>query len=280
MRSKERNATCSGLYSFTPVLAADEAGTYAEFLQGVAEIGIAKRKRIVYEPVRSGELRHPGFWNSIQVDGRLLIGRVDEAILEQFEPEGVPVVVLGYHQCRRPVWNVHLDLAAAGRMAVHHLWELGHRRMALLCQAGSYDYQTEFRHGFEDALQGKGLRPGDYEIITPETDDVDPLAESLRRPSRPTAVVAVEGGRVSRLREQAREFGLRVPEDLSLALFGRPGLSDPNLTHVDPAPEEIGRRGMDLLVRLAEGAAEPPSRVLIRPSLREGNTCRRLEHCP
>ncbi len=276
LRSRERNNVRSGLFAFTPIIEPGTDATYVEFLNGVAKLGIRENKMIVYQPVQQGQESQVSFINGLGIDGRLVIGLVDDHILELFQSQNRPLVVMGDHQCKKPVWNVALDHHAAGQLVVQHLWGLDHRRLALFCQSKNSIYQSEFKRGFVDALTQKGLREGEYDIIG-DVPSGDEIVELLRRTERrPTAVIAIEGGRAAHTLMRAREMGLKTPDDFSLMLFGQGNtpLNGQMLTYMDPCQEEIGRRSTELVMRLAENETkETPSRTLVSSRVVEGETC-------
>lgn len=265
------------LFCFTTVIAPGERATYADFLDGVARVAVERRKMIIYQPIELGAM-HPGLLLSrFGLDGRVVIGHVDDRVLDLFQPEGVPMVVIGNHECEQPVWNVHVDCSAAGKLAVDHLWKLGHRRIAFFGQARPVGYQTEFLHGFEDELARKGLRPGDYLFVKNEGPDT-PMDCLFHEKDRPTAVVAIEGGALEHTILRAREARLEVPRDLSVLVFGQRSFAAPvsSVTWIDPVSEEVGRLAMELAIGLVGKGEQRPARTLLQPRLVEGETCRAI----
>ncbi|MBI4027197.1 MAG: LacI family DNA-binding transcriptional regulator [Verrucomicrobia bacterium] len=276
LRHGNQNAIHTGLYSFTPVIATGLKSAYTGFLDGVAEVSLVENKMVVYQPFNQEREPHAALCHAFGIDARLIVGLVDDKIVDFFQEQGVPLVIMGDHSCQRLLWNVNLDCHAAGRMAVEHLWNLGHRRLALFCQCKTSLYQTDFKRGFEDALLQKGLTPQDYDIIgtVPSGDEVVDLLRRTER--RPTALVAVEGGRAQHTIMRSREIGLKIPGDLSLLGFGHlPAPQyDQRVTHLDPCHEEIGRCGMELAIRLSrKEQSDPPARTLITPKMVKGETC-------
>jgi len=58
--------------------------------------------------------------------------------------------VIGEHRCTRDVHTVAVDHLATGRLAAHHLAELGHRRIGFFGALFEYAYQTQTLDGFRD----------------------------------------------------------------------------------------------------------------------------------
>jgi len=62
-----------------------------------------------------------------EVDGWLLVGRVNDELVRIVKALGRPFVALGDHECSDPVNSVMVDNEAVGRMAVQHLATAGHK---------------------------------------------------------------------------------------------------------------------------------------------------------
>ncbi len=173
------------------------------------------------------------------------------------------------------------DLLAAGRVplaaaqphhggpplgpALDHLFERGHRRVALL----ACPRDPAFESSFTETLAAKG-QPADA-IVTPEatTGSVrEALRELLRgRKTRPTALVCTSDLAAMLAIRQARRLGTRVPKDLSVVGWGDLALgaaADPPLTTVAPPVEELTARAVARLLGGPAGGPGRPQLVLRR----------------
>jgi DNA-binding LacI/PurR family transcriptional regulator len=104
------------------------------------------------------------------------------------------------------------------------------------------------------------------------SDDYLPkLRKLLEQANRPTAIVAFSDIWAIRVIQVAREFGLRVPDDLSVTGFDNSELSrtnDVSLTTVSVEPDELGQAVVDLLIEKIENPQPRPKRsILITPRL-------------
>jgi DNA-binding LacI/PurR family transcriptional regulator len=96
----------------------------------------------------------------------------------------------------------------------------------------------------------------------------------LARPEPPTAIWALNDRMALGALHWAREHGLRVPVDLSIAGFddiAAAALSDPPLTTVRLPSYQEGRAAIDLVFQLLDGETPPrevlvPTNVIVRGS--------------
>ena len=176
---------------------------------------------------------------------------------------GTPVVAVDPHTGPTGLLpTIDSDNLRGAQLATEHLLELGHRRIAML--TGRPDLQSaQLREtGYRRALAAAGVE-ADENLILVGAYDPEVSAESARRllsgPDRPTAVFAANDLSAISTIEVATEFGLSVPEDLSVVGFDNipeSVMSTPALTTVDQPIREMGRRAISLLVQLING--EPP----------------------
>jgi LacI family transcriptional regulator len=264
----------TGIFGFTPVHG-KWAGAYTPFLDGAAEASLERQRAILYQPLKWEGANTLGAPGQFAVDGRLLVGELHDAIVEAFEADQTPVVVVGDHECSKPVWNINLDCYAAGETAVNHLWELGHRRLVLYCEGMQLElaYQRQIERGYHDALENRGI-PLEDQLVIKQVPGRDELCRLLTQSERPTAVVAILGRTATLTFSAAKEARLEVPNQLSILMFGRHDPPVPMVTHLDPVHEEVGKRGMELLMDLVERAGErTPARTLLPAKLVNGGTC-------
>ncbi|MEV7089934.1 LacI family DNA-binding transcriptional regulator [Streptomyces sp. NPDC093085] len=154
--------------------------------------------------------------------------------------------------------RVNVDIADGMRRVTEHLLGLGHRE--LLHVAADVDSWT-FRVRAEavaDAVRnvpGAALRTvrADLEVEAGRAA----AEQALTTPGpRPTALVCDGDMLAAGACKAARRLGLRVPEDLSVSGFDDLALAtavEPELTTVRLPAEQVGRRGMDALLRVLEG---------------------------
>ncbi len=140
-----------------------------------------------------------------------------------------------------------------------YLTDLGHRRIGFI--GGRSDLQSAIRRlqGYKDGLRQAGLpiapeliEEGDY---TRQTGFAC-TQKLLGLPNPPTAIFAANDQSAIGVLDAARDAGLRVPEDLSVAGFDNipeAASSKPALTTVDQFMRDMGYEAIEILVKLIQG---------------------------
>lgn len=205
-----------------------------------------------------------------RVDGLIVTGGTfgtrDLALIRAM----LPVVVVGRHEV--PLSSVRVDNVAAAAAATRHLIELGHRRIACLAGPAASLTAVDRLKGFRRALRGAGLDPGRDGTVEVEFSPEGGRLGAVRLCSSahpPTAVVALSDQLAFGALRGLSELGLRVPDDVSVVGFDDSPIAAftvPALTSVAIPMHEIGRRAMELLLRLAAG--EPGTSVVLATELR------------
>jgi DNA-binding LacI/PurR family transcriptional regulator len=212
------------------------------------------------------------------VDGMIVIeGPSMEAIAEQLQQQPSPWVVSGYGVAGSDAPCVHADDPAITADLIEHLIRLGHRRIGVIGaeqRLGAFDRRMR---GFHHALHAHGLY-ADPELIAAGDMSVESgyraAAQLLERSERPTAIWALNDRMALGAIQYAREHGLRVPEDLSVAGFDdipAAALSMPQLTTIRLPSYREGHEATDLLFQMMDGLDVPrevlvPTDVIIRES--------------
>jgi LacI family transcriptional regulator len=205
-----------------------------------------------------------------RVDGVLLApasssGAAVQALIQQ----NVAVVVIDRRVEGVAVDTVRGDSQGGAYQLVHHLTELGHRRIALLGGPPDLSVSRERAAGYAQALGEAGL-PVDpalhlFGAFTIESGRCM-MQTLLARPVRPTAIFAASNFIAAGALYAMRAAGLHTPDDISVVVFDDlpdPFVTAPSLTVVAQPAYELGERAAHrLLEKLGqEGAAPAPETV-------------------
>ncbi len=208
-----------------------------------------------------------------RVDGVLLVPAASTgAAVRALQAQGVRVVVLD-----RRVPDVEVDVVRGAstegaRQLVEHLIGLEHRRIAILSGPASISVSNERVAGYHQALAAAAL-PIDERIICFGHFTVDSGYEMAQtvlalRP-RPTAIFAANNFIAIGALRALHELKLRVPEDLSLAVFDDLPATyapEPFFTVVAQPAYALGQTAAALLLRRLENGDGDGCQDIVLPT--------------
>lgn len=238
---------------------------YPAVLQGLGHVASGERYQMLLitgsEDQSAAEAARAAM-DSGYVSGLILLAAEDAPPLEA----NVPVVVIGHPTDADKRCYVDNDNVQAGYEAAKHLLANGHRRIGLLGYDSRYVFTTDRRKGCRKALQEAGLTPN-YEWLFSSgvcRCERERLREAFSLPDRPTAMVCMDDMMAIELARTLREFGLRVPQDVSLVSFNNTEIGryhQPMLTTFDVHPYQLGVKAMQLMLDVLCGKAEAPAAI-------------------
>jgi LacI family transcriptional regulator len=176
--------------------------------------------------------------------------------------------------------SITLDDRLGAQLAVSHLLELGHRRIAYVSATLGAEPATDQERfaGYRQALAAVGIPIPDEHFIlrfshSPQVrgglqSSIDKL---LRLKPRPTAIFASSDFTAIEVIERADLLGLRIPQDLSIVGFDDiniASLARISLTTVVQPTSELASLAVDAAIALASGHSKGVRpRVLLEPKL-------------
>lgn len=222
-----------------------------------------------------------------QVDGIILASSRNEArgwVTKYFRT--VPTVLLGdslAEDDEGEVNAVSIDNRAGGRIAAEYLHSLGHQKVLYLgLRPGSLTHQLRFR-GFCSAMEQFGGQP---EVLE-NHEEASSIAvgytlgkQLFARGFDGTAIFAATDSIALGVLQAADEFGLSVPNDLSLLGFDNiiySSLPKITLSTIDQRKQMLAEAAVSLLLDVIENPARDEyTRRLIKPALVERQSCKRV----
>jgi DNA-binding LacI/PurR family transcriptional regulator len=254
-----------------------EDALLAETLRGISGAARAQGYRVLVEPFGAHDGSYGDLIRSHRADGLVVSGpRVDDAELQALAAAGAPIVVQGtLPGIDAP--SVDVDNVAAARLAVRHLLDLGHRRIACVTNASlSYTAARDRLTGYRAALAEAGIAEDPRlvaEAAFSAASGRRAMAELLEHDGITAVFVAsdvVAFGAIAAIRGSGR----RVPDDISVVGFDDIPLAayfDPPLTSIRLPAHDLGRAvGTALLDRITGRSVEArtmlPTELVIRSS--------------
>ncbi len=189
----------------------------------------------------------------------LLLGREEAHLADRLRDRGCRVLAVNRYTGRRAIASIAPDNAGGTGLAVDHLVQLGHRRIALIKgNPGNLD-AAERRRGFRAAMRRHGLRL-DHEAGDGFREECGYQAANklLSAPEPPTALVCASDLAAIGAMKAAGERGLSVPRDLSVVGFGDFTVAayvHPGLTTIHLPLAQLGRHIASSLILLAGDGA-------------------------
>ncbi|WP_051898797.1 LacI family DNA-binding transcriptional regulator [Sciscionella sediminilitoris] len=170
------------------------------------------------------------------------------------------------------VGSVRLQDERAAECAVEHLRELGHERIGFLGGRPGSDLSERRKAGYRTAM-GTVDEAFVVEQEWDATAGYAAMGELLARGTRPTAVLAANIVLGTGALAAAREWGIRVPEEMSVVTIHDAWSAAhawPPLTTVRLPLREMGRRAVELVLdepgRPELVLTDPPPELLVRAS--------------
>ncbi len=205
----------------------------------------------------------------MNVDGMILTGSLvpSERVVETAAK--VPTVVVGSRSLTLPHVDVVVnDDELGARIAVRHLVDLGHRRIAHITAPSAVG---QFRWAsYRATMVEAGLEPVVVDEEPTEDGGYRAAVRLLTGASRPTAVFAYNDRAAMGVLSAAQQLGLDVPGDLSVVGYDDSllaALKTISLTSVGNASYRVGYRAADLLAQRIADPARVPQTLLVEPSL-------------
>jgi LacI family transcriptional regulator len=168
---------------------------------------------------------------------------------------------------------VDVDFAAGMCSLVHHLSQLGHRRVAFAAGSSELAFVYHQVEGFRRGMAECDLRVDENLIVEGELTqrggyDAGQALLSHRTP--PGAIVASNDLMALGIMSAVQDHGLEVGNDVAVAGFDDIPLAEtshPTLTTVRQPAHHMGKTLGQMLAATARGRAIPRPHVLIQPSL-------------
>jgi DNA-binding LacI/PurR family transcriptional regulator len=208
------------------------------------------------------------------VDGILVSGpRQDDREIIRLHQHHVPIMLLGQLP-DSSIPFVDVDAVVGAAIAVQHLIDQGHRKIAMITNAPlTYVSAQQRRDGYQQALLRAGLsfkpefvREGNY---TPASG-FSAMSELLAMETRPEAVFVASDVVAMGAIQAIKRAGLRVPDDLAVVGFDDvplAGYYDPPLTTIRLPAYGLGWAAGDRLVRMIRGEGVQQPRLFLDSEL-------------
>lgn len=219
------------------------------------------------------------------VDGIVLVGNTHlPETYEAIKRNGVPFLTTYVSDSRDDVPAIGIDNESATYDMTRYLLGLGHREYGVIANTQTSSDRSRARVvGIRRALKDSGLALNNSRIIKSNYSVMHGragLRELLTGDPSITAVICTTDTLAIGALAEAREMGLRVPQDLSITGFDDIELAaqlEPPLTTISMPATEIGQAAADHLLNAIDGIPIPlstalPYRLVVRASTAKPRT--------
>ncbi|WAL66173.1 LacI family DNA-binding transcriptional regulator [Amycolatopsis cynarae] len=200
----------------------------------------------------------------------------DAPVLDEIALRGTPVVIVDRTRATRTHCTVAVDDMLGGALAVQHLLEMGHERIAFIGGPMSLGQVRDRREGALRALRDAGF--GDDHLVDLDTSALT-VAEGrtagarlagLPAANRPTAAFCANDLLALGLLQTCVSLDLRVPEDLAIVGYDDidfAAAAAVPLTSVRQPRRQLGRMAADLLLQETNDPDHEHQQVVFTPEL-------------
>src|SRR5579859_2611606 len=204
------------------------------------------------------------------VEGFIVIDTILEKSLS------LPVVVVAGHRKIEGATNVVLDQKRAAELALRHLYQLGHRKIAFM-RGGSHSSDADDRwnclmavaRDLKLAVPPELVVQLQLRVSTPELG-LEPANELIQRGGAFTAFVCYNDVAAIGAIRALMNHGLQIPSDVSVMGFDDiqgAAFHNPSLTTIRQPLHEMGAVAARILLQRIRGQASFPDVVPIHPEL-------------
>lgn len=250
---------------------------YPEFLLNFEEALVESDYELLLATTQSSQ---PKLINSVRrmvmrhVDGVVVMAsEYDTRAVEPLLDRQIPIVTIDRGRAQPGSGDVSLDFEDGYRQAVHHLYELGHKRIGFI--GGNLGIHTSAVRveAFRKAVVDVGLtfderlvRAGDYRVSGGDAA----MTSMLMEPRRPTAVVTANDLTAFGALRALHARGIQVPKEMSIVGFDGIAIGDavyPALTTVASPSRELAQSCLRALNHCKQNATRRGLLLSVRCSL-------------
>ena len=199
---------------------------------------------------------------------------LSDSMRDQLRTRGIPLVVVD--PTGEPLHDTPSIGATnwnGGLTATRHLLGLGHRRIGVIAGPEDILCSRARLDGFRAAMDAAGV-PIDPSLISHGLFHVEEGIERgrilLRRPDRPTAIIAGDDLQALGIYQAARELRLHIPEDLSVVGFDDLPVArwvGPPLTTIRQPLVEMAVTASELVLAMSRGERPAQTRIELATEL-------------
>jgi len=200
--------------------------------------------------------------------------------LEELAARGVNFILVTRR--RGPHLSITCDDSEGGRLAAEHLWQLGHRRVAILGGEPHSSTGNDRTDSFARFYRERGFPIAPEHILRGPFDTVTGRLQGeqlLAQTERPSAIFAVNDFLAIGLYGAMRQYGLVPGRDIAVVGYNETPLAaqlSPPLTSISSSMRQQGIAVVEAFVRVLQGERVESSLIAPRLFARDSSLTARL----
>ncbi|GAA0538334.1 LacI family DNA-binding transcriptional regulator [Paractinoplanes ferrugineus] len=211
-----------------------------------------------------------------RVDGVVLMEiRLEDERVTRLDRAGLPFVTIGHTAHPRGTSWIDVDYATLVARCVHHLADLGHRRIALINRspelvAAGYGPAHRAQAGFAEAVRRRGLTGVELACQDDPAAGEECFEQLRERHPDVTAITTVNEAALPGIQRGIERAGVDVPGAMSIAGVAARHWAEgfrPQLTAADVPTLEMGARAVELLLERIATPGAPARHLLLTPPI-------------
>jgi DNA-binding LacI/PurR family transcriptional regulator len=216
------------------------------------------------------------------VEGLIVVANwlfVDINLLADLSKRNIPAATIGFELPGETVGSVMVDNETGGRMALEHLYQLGHRKIAFIRGPKMLIDSAPRWRGVQKFAHAAGLEI-DSSLVLQLPDSLDPNSgfdgghrlteELLQRKKKFSALMAFDDLTALGAIRALTKAGVKVPEQCSVTGFddvALSALSAPSLTTVRQPLEAMGTQAVDMVMEGINAGLEKREWNIVRKKM-------------
>ncbi|WP_255956029.1 LacI family DNA-binding transcriptional regulator [Streptomyces odontomachi] len=211
-----------------------------------------------------------------RVDGVILMEiRLRDTRVSRLQQARLPFVGIGHTADDPQMCWIDIDYAGLIHHSVHHLADLGHRKVALVSRSpelvtAGYGPAHRALEGFATAVGERGIAGIDIMCGDDARSGQESVEQLLHDHPDLTAITTINEAALPGMQRAIAGAGLSVPHDFSVTgVAARPWAEDfhPPLTAADVPAQEMGEKAVSLLIERIAAPDTHPRRILLTPPI-------------
>lgn len=192
-------------------------------------------------------LHLPRFLLERNVDGVILAGKVPTKLIDIIQKANLPIILIDYSLKTHKISNVLIDNHQGASLAVEHLIQNGHRKIAFIGGEVNHPSIGERLRGYEETMHEHNLSTDDLIFCDEPYTSVEngyAATSCLFKKGTPfTAIIASNDTVATGAMRCIREKNLNIPQDVSIIGFDDIEVClqvEPRLSTIKVFKEELG----------------------------------------